>query len=317
MQTSRNPNPWQYAVRFALLTLVEGIIAFLGGLTWRLTMGWFTAYHPLSQMPWWWGRQVNDWCFRPINFNWEFNFTGEYRQDNRLKIVLFKHPPTILTWTVAYITGLYISRRIAFVLKGSHIFNPMGWGLWGLGLAIFAIRFHEWSLWKRWPQLQRKLHSFARWWFRYQVQRVVARAKRTPGGIAIVILPDQRYTPERFAEARRKFADTIPDLAEWEQQLPPRYLGTLELLSATRGSEVGVYWVNVALRADNAEGWRNFAPYINGQARATVYEITDALRFFARGGDLSRFDEDPTVLARWLNRFYASENASDRTWRRK
>lgn len=305
-----------YALLFCFLTIVEGTVAFFGGLTWRLTISWFTYYHPLSQMAWWWARQVNDWCFRPLNFLWEFDAPKNFINDRRLKIVVFRHPTTILTWAVAYITGLFISRRIAFVLKGSHIINPMGWGLFGLGLAIFAVRFHEWNLWNRWPEVQRQLHRFAFWWFKWQLARVMRRAQRTPGGIAFAILPDSRHTTERFLAAMMKFGGIIPDLAEWEEQLPPSYLGLLEILSHTGGLDVGVFWVNVRLKQPGGEGWFNFAPYVGGVARARVFEITEALQCEAPAGDLSRFGENPHALSRWLNAFYGNENRADREWRR-
>ncbi|MBI4407575.1 MAG: hypothetical protein HY565_03695 [Candidatus Kerfeldbacteria bacterium] len=303
---------WLRAILFFTLTFIEGCIAFTGGMLWSLTLGWFTAYHPLGSMPYWWSWRVQHWCFQPLGFSWLTEMCADLRGDNRLKIVLFKHPPTILSWAVAYFTGRYVSQRMAFVLKGSHIFNPMGWGLWALGLGIFTTRFHEWAVWRWWPQLQRDLHRLSNWWYRYQVSRLMARAKRTPGGIAIVILPDQRYTAERRAQYLAKFGQHVPGFATWQGVLLPRILGTLELFQASAGLDVPVVWVNLTLRAKGAEGWFNFAPYINGRANVVVQEITAELRAAAPHRDISQFTQ--AGLRDWLNTFYGEQNLLDVAW---
>lgn len=304
---------WLRAGLFFVLTGIGGGIAFGGGLLWSLTIGWFTAYHPLGNLPYWWSWQVYHWCFRPLGFHWLTDWCTDLRGDNRLRIVLFKHPPTILTWAVAYLTGHYVSRRMAFVLKGSHIFNPMGLGLWALGLAIFTTRFHEWTMWYWWPALQRDLHRLSNWWYRYQVQRMMARAKRTPGGIVIVILPDQRYTAQRRLAYLAKFGQAVPDFANWQGVLLPRILGTLELFQASAGLDVPVVWVNLTLRAAEGEGWFNFDPYINGCANVVVRDITDALREATPNGEISQFTKNQ--LRDWLNAFYGEENRLDIAWR--
>ena len=304
------------AILFFLLTFVHGIIAFIGGLSWRLTGGLFTKYHPLAKMAYWWSWQVNQWCFRPINFRWEFDPTCKtFHEDRRLKIVIFNHPPTLLTWGFAYLTGLLVSPRLAFVLKASHRFNPMGWGLWGLGLGIFTSRLHKLSIWKRWPNLQRALHERSIANYCAQVHSVMERSKQVPGGIGIVESPNSRYSRERFAEALRLLHGLIPDLHTWDHQLPPHYLGLLELLAASKGIDVAVIWINVTLDTAESEGWLNFKPYIDGVAHVDCFEITEALRFEAPGQDLSRFGENPTALRDWLNQFYSRQNLRARTRR--
>lgn len=307
---------WPYALLFALLTGIEGIIAFGGGLIWNLSCGWFTYYHPLGLMPWWWGWQINQYCFQPLGFRWRMGVENPNAlDDNRLKIVLFKHPPTLMTWTVAYLPGLFISQRMAFVLKGSHMFNPMGWGLWGLGLAIFSTRFHEWSFLRYWPWLQGQLTLLSRWWFSFQVRRMVKRAKRTPGGIAIVILPDPRFTEERLAAmlANPKIIAEIPDLAKWDHQLPPRPNGTLELFRATAGINVPVYWVSCTLRIAAAEGWLNFGPYVHGEAQVTVRDVTAQLKAIAPVDEISRIGRSNLVA--WFNELYRAQNVADSRYR--
>lgn len=309
-------NPWPYLLLFVVVTFIEGCVALSGGLAWRLTFGLFVASHPLTPMPYWWGRQMKRWCFDAIRFAWNFDDCVDLSGNTSLKIVLFKHPPTLLTWAVGYITGRFVSQRMAFVLKGSHIFNPMGWGLWGLGLAIFATRFHEWTIWRYWPWLQRQLHRLSKWWFRFQVQRIMQRARKLGQGFAIVILPDQRFTEERRHKILRgKLGRAVPDFVNWQGTLLPHYEGVLALFVASAGLNPMVVRVNLTLKAVSAEGWLNFKPFQDGYARVQVYTVTHQVQAVAPGGALHRFDEDPMRLANWLNDFYGAENRFDTAWR--
>ncbi len=140
----------------------------------------------------------------------------------------------------------------------------------------------------------------------------MARAKRTPGGIAIVILPDQRYTADRRAQYLDKFGEQVPGFATWQGVLLPRILGTLALFQASAGLDVPVVWVNLTLRAKDAEGWFNFDPYINGRANVVVQEITSELRQAAPNGEISQFSK--ARLRDWLNTFYGEQNSLDVAW---
>lgn len=300
---------------FCLLTLINGLIALvLGGLL--SLIFWWRADHLLWWLPCTWGNQLKQYCTDPIGLKWDsYCLEKDLRQKGGLKIVICNHPPTLITWAALYITGLHVSGRIAMVLKSSNLLNPIGLGLAGLRSGIFVSRLYEVWPFRRWSWLQQKLRSFSQRWYRWQVKRLVKRASRIKGGVAVMIFPDQRLKPGRKDAYVQKYGRDIPDLADWTVTLLPKAGGLMELLQACAGLPVTVVDMTIVLKAEHAEGWTNFDPYHNSTVMVMIEEITAELQAEAPDGDLSRFAEEPGQLRDWLNRRFRIKNTVGYGWR--
>lgn len=300
---------------FCLLTLTYGLCALVAGGALSLLYRQ-RADHPLSWLGYSWARCLKEFCTDPIGLTWDFTYClRDLRQKGGLKIVICNHPPTMLTWAPLYVTGRLVSEQIAMVLKSSHLLNPIGWGLVGLRSGIFVSRLHELRLLRPWSGLQQKLRHWSAQWYRWQVRRLIQRASQIKGGIAIMILPDQRFKPERKARYVEKFGADIPDLEDWTVTLPPRSGGLIALLQACAGLNVTIVDMTIITKAEQAEGWTNFGPYYDSSVMVMVEDVTRELRVEARGNDLSRFAENPASLRDWLNGRFRQKNVAGAVWR--
>lgn len=307
---SRNLRSALSVIMFCLLTLVDGLVALLlGGLLSLLF--WGRPDHPLGWLPYTWAKQLKRHCLDPVGLRWTYDDCADFRSIPGLKIVICNHPPTLLTPAVSYITGQYVSERMAMVFKASHLFNLMGLGMLGLRAGIYVSRLYQvWPI-CHWSWPRKKFRNFSSWWYRWQVRRLVKRAANIDGGIAIIVLPDQRFTPQRRTAYLAAYREKIFGLANWSITLPPRSGALLELLRACNGLGVTVVDMTIVLKEPDAEGWTNFEPYYDSEVMVRVKDVTNEVMLIAlEGGDQARFQD-------WLNNLFRRKNIVGARWRRE